>query len=490
MPEDSSAPVGAENPSTARKAKGTAKNSGNSYSQKPEGYLPDTHRSLPHSADAELGVLCSIFLNPREVLDQTVLLLTKDHFHIPAHTIVFELLLDMQARGVEIDAITITQLLRDRKLLDQIGGVPFLNNLFTFVPTAANVSYYIEIVREKYILREIIKTCTECVAQSYDQPGEVKDFLNEVEKKVFAITDQRVQKRIPEMKKNVMEALVAIEKLYENRGKINGLTTGFIDFDQMTDGLHGAEMIVIAARPSMGKTAFAMNIAEHVALVEKKPVAVFSLEMSVSQLTQRLLGSMARVNLRRVSSGIVTNRDFPALTNAADQLSQAKLYIDDSSGLSIGDLQAISRRLKAQHDIQLIVIDYLQLLRSTSAKAKDNRQQEISEISNGLKALAKELNVPVLVLAQLNRESEKRKGNKPMLSDLRESGSIEQDADLVGLLMRSEYYADGDEDKKAKEGLAELNIAKQRNGPVGDIPLTFLKDFTRFETRAREKVEE
>jgi replicative DNA helicase len=291
------------------------------------------------------------------------------------------------------------------------------------------------------------------------------------------------------MKDNVMQAIESIEKLFESRGKITGLPTGFTDIDKMTDGLHGSEMIVVAARPSMGKTAFAMNIAEHVAVNEKKAVAVFSLEMSSAQLTQRLLGSMARVNLRNMRDGFMNQRDFPALMAAGSQLSQAQMFIDDSSSLSVHELAAKSRRLKAQHDIQLIVIDYLQLLRSNSRRAQDNRQLEISEISNGLKALAKELNIPVVVLAQLNRESEKRKGNKPMLSDLRESGSIEQDADVVCLLMRSEYYADGEEEKAEKLGMAELIIAKQRNGPVGEVPLTFLKEYTRFETRAREKEE-
>ena len=488
MPEDSSATQVAENP-PAKKAKGAARSGNGSYSQKPESYLPDTHRPVPHSLDAELGVLCSIFLNPKEVLDECVLRLSAGHFHIPAHKTMFELLLDMQKRAVEIDAITITQLLRDRKLLDQVGGVPFLNRLFEFVPTAANVSYYIEIVREKHILRQIINTCTECVRQSYDEQGEVAILLDEVERKVFAITEERVKQKIPSMKDNVMLAIESIEKLFESRGQITGLATGFTDFDRMTDGLHGSEMIVVAARPSMGKTAFAMNIAEHVAVNEKKAVAVFSLEMSSAQLTQRLLGSMARVNLRNMRDGFMNQRDFPALMAAGSQLSQAQMFIDDSSSLSIHELAAKSRRLKAQYDIQLVVIDYLQLLRSNSRRAQDNRQLEISEISNGLKALAKELNIPVVVLAQLNRESEKRKGNKPMLSDLRESGSIEQDADVVCLLMRSEYYADGEEDKAEKLGQAELIIAKQRNGPVGDVPLTFLKEYTRFETRSREKEE-
>ena len=485
MPEDSSATLVAENP-TARKAKGAAKSGGGSYSQKPESYLPDTHRPVPHSLDAELGVLCSVFLNPKEVLDECALKLSAAHFHIPAHTTMFDILLDMQKRSVEIDAITITQLLRDRKLLDQIGGVPFLNRLFEFVPTAANVSYYIDIVCEKHILRQIISTCTECVAQSYDHGGDIQEHLGEIERKVFSIRDQRTSKRLPTMQDHVLQAIDSIEKLYESKGAINGLKTGFADIDRMTDGLHGSEMIVVAARPSMGKTALAMNIAENVAVNEGKAVAVFSLEMSSAQLTQRLLGSMARVNLRNLRDGFMNQRDFPALLDAGSKLSQAKLFIDDSSSLSITDLAAKSRRLKQKHDIELIVIDYLQLLRSTSSRAKDNRQLEISEISNGLKGLAKELNVPIIVLAQLNRQSENRKGNRPMLSDLRESGSIEQDADVVCLLMRSEYYAESDEDKKEKEGMAELIIAKQRNGPVGEVALTFLKEFTRFETRARQ----
>ncbi len=488
MPDDSSAATVAENPA-AKKAKGPAKSGGGSYSQKIDGYLPDTHRPIPHSLDAELGVLCSIYLNPREVLDECQIRISSDHFHIPAHRTIFELLIDLQKRSVEIDAISITQHLRDRTQLDQIGGVPFLNRLFDFVPTAANVSYYLDIVREKHILRQIIHTCTECVRRSYEDQGEVAMLLDEVEQKVLAINEERVKKTISSMEDHVIDALASIEHLYNSKGAITGLSTGFAEIDRMTDGLHGSEMIVVAARPSMGKTAFAMNIAEHVALNENKAVAIFSLEMSSAQLTQRLIGSIARVNLRKMREGFLNQRDFPAITDAGSKLSKCQMFIDDSSSLSINELAAKSRRLHAKHGIQLIVIDYLQLLRSNSRRAQDNRQIEISEISNGLKALAKELNIPVVVLAQLNRESEKRKGNKPMLSDLRESGSIEQDADVVCLLMRSEYYADGEDDKKEKSGKAELIIAKQRNGPVGDVPLTFIKEFTRFESRARDAEE-
>jgi len=289
------------------------------------------------------------------------------------------------------------------------------------------------------------------------------------------------------MKDQVMEAIEAIEQLYERRGGITGLATGFADFDKMTDGLHGSEMIVIAARPSMGKTALDMNIAEHVAVDQKKAVAVFSLEMSAQQLVQRLLCSRARVNLGRVRDGFLSERDFPALTSAASKLAESKIFIDDSAGISILELRAKARRLKSQHGIEAIFSDYLQLLRSTSRRAQDNRQIEIAEISSGLKALAKELSIPIVVLAQLNRNPEQRAGDskgRPRLSDLRESGSIEQDADLVGLLVREEYYADSEEEKREAEGKATLIIAKQRNGPVGDVNLTFLKEFTRFETRA------
>jgi replicative DNA helicase len=290
-------------------------------------------------------------------------------------------------------------------------------------------------------------------------------------------------------KELVMEAIEQIERLYENRGSVTGLPTGFVELDRMTSGLHPSEMIVIAARPSMGKTALAMNIAEHVAMDVGKPVAVFSLEMSSRQLVQRLLCSRAKVDLQKVRNGFLSERDFPNLTTAAARLAAAKMFIDDTPGLTITELRAKARRMKSQHDIRLIIVDYLQLLRSTTRRAQDNRQLEISEISGGIKALAKELNLPIIVIAQLNRQPDARaqQGGRPRLSDLRESGSIEQDADLVGLLVRAEYYETDEDAKQEKAGEADLIIAKQRNGPTGDVPLTFLKEFTRFENRARER---
>ncbi|CAN5719506.1 replicative DNA helicase [soil metagenome] len=426
-----------------------------------------------------------MLISPREIIAECVERINAEHFYVPAHQTVYDVLVELWNASAGIDLITFTQTLRDRNLLETVGGAAFVTSLYTFVPTAANVMYYLEIVREKFILRQIIGACTESVRRAYDEQDEVNNLLDEVEQKIFAVGEDRFKGQMPGMKDQVMGALESIEQLWERRGKITGIPTGFTELDRMTDGLHAAEMIVIAARPSMGKTALAMNIAEHVAITSKLAVAVFSLEMSSQQLVQRLLCSRARVNLQKVREGFLAERDFPSLTAAASKLAEAQIYIDDTAGLSILELRAKARRLKAQKDIQLIVVDYLQLLKSTTRRAQDNRQLEISEISSGIKGLAKELKLPIIVLAQLNRQPEARSGGKPRLSDLRESGSIEQDADLVGLLVRPEVYEEDEDARAEKAGEAELIIAKQRNGPVGEVPLTFLKEFTRFEDRAR-----
>src|SRR5205807_2548491 len=452
---------------------------------RPTGLPQDLGRTLPHSVEAEQGVLGSMLISPREIIAECVEKINEEYFYFAAHQTVYTVLVELWNAGQAIDLITFTQVLRDRNLLESVGGVAAVTSLFTFVPTAANVTYYLEIVREKYILRQIIAACTESVRRAFDEQDEVHGLLDEVEQKIFSVGEDRFKGQVLTMKDQVMEAIEAIEQLYERRGGITGLSTGFAELDRMTNGLHESEMIVIAARPSMGKTALAMNIAEHVAIYEKLPIAVFSLEMSSQQLVQRLLCSRARVNLQKVRDGFLAERDFPSLTAAASKLAEAQIFIDDSASLSILELRAKARRLKAQKDIKLIVVDYLQLLRSTTRRAQDNRQLEISEISAGLKGLAKELKVPVLVLAQLNRQPEARTGGKPRLSDLRESGSIEQDADLVGLLVRPEIYEEDEDARAEKAGEAELIIAKQRNGPVGEIALTFLKEFTRFEDRAR-----
>ncbi len=440
-------------------------NGGRVFPKSPTGSAQDIHRTPPHSVEAEQGVLGSMLISPRETIAECVEKINEEYFYVPAHQTIYSVLVDLWNAGQAIDLITFTQVLRDRNLLDAVGGAAFVTSLFTFVPTAANVGYYIDIVRDKYILREI------------------------VEQRIFAVGEDRFKGQMLSMKDQVMEAIESIEKLYERKGGITGISTGFVEFDRMTSGLHAAEMIVIAGRPSMGKTALAMNIAEHAAIQEKLPVGVFSLEMSSQQLVQRLLCSRARVNLQKVRDGFLGERDFPSLTAAASKLAEAKIFIDDSAALSILELRAKARRLKAQQDVQLIIIDYLQLLRSTSRRAQDNRQLEISEISAGIKGLAKELKIPIVVVAQLNRQPEQRSGGKPRLSDLRESGSIEQDADLVGLLVRPEIYEEDEEARVEMAGEAEFIIAKQRNGPVGEIPLTFLKEFTRFEDRARNVTE-
>ncbi len=445
----------------------------------------DIHRTPPNSVEAEQGVLGSMLISPRDTIAECVEKINEEYFYVPAHQTIYTVLVELWNAGQAIDLITFTQVLRDRNLLESLGGAAFVTGLFTFVPTAANVQYYLDIVRDKYILREIIAAATESVRRAYEEQDEVNNLLDEVEQRIFAVGEDRFKGQMLSMKDQVMEAIESIEKLYERKGGITGISTGFVEFDRMTSGMHGAEMIVIAARPSMGKTALVMNIAEHVAVQEKLPVGVFSLEMSSQQLVQRLLCSRARVNLQKVRDGFLAERDFPSLTAAASKLAEAKIFIDDSAGLSILELRAKARRLRAQHDVQLLIVDYLQLLRSTSRRAQDNRQLEISEISAGIKGLAKELKIPIIVVAQLNRQPEARSGGKPRLSDLRESGSIEQDADLVGLLVRPEIYEEDEEARAEKAGEAELIIAKQRNGPVGEIPLTFLKEFTRFETRAR-----
>jgi len=458
----------------------------------PTGSAQDIHRTPPHSIDAEQGVLGSMLISPRETIAECVEKINEEYFYVPAHQTIYTVLVDLWNVGEAIDLITFTQVMRDRHLLDSVGGAAFVTSLFTFVPTAANVGYYLDIVRDKHILREIISAATESVRRAYEEQDEVNNLLDEVEQRIFAVGEDRFKGQLLSMKEQVMSTLESIEKLFENKGAITGVSTGFRDLDKLTSGLHASEMIVIAARPSMGKTALAMNIAEHAALEMKLPVAIFSLEMSAQQLVQRMLCSRARVNLAKTRDGFLAEADFPKLTHAASKLAEAKIFVDDSAGLTILELRAKARRLKAQQDVRLIIVDYLQLLRSTSRRAQDNRQLEISEISAGLKGLAKELNIPIIVVAQLNRNPEIRTGSGkgvPRLADLRESGSIEQDADLVGLLVREEYYADSDEERTELEGKAELIIAKQRNGPIGQVKLTFLKDFTRFEDRAEEAAE-
>lgn len=453
---------------------------------KAPGATPDAHRPLPQNVEAERGLLGSILLSPREVLNDCAEQITEEAFYSPAHGTIFRVLVEMWSANQQIDVITLTNRLRDLNVLDAVGGPGAVTELFGFVPTAANAPHYLDIVLEKSLLRRMITACTSSAARCYEEQGDVPQLLDDVEREIFTIGETRFRKTAPDMRDEVFAALENIEKMYQQRGRISGLATGFTIFDQMTDGLHPGEMIIVAARPSMGKTALAMNIVEHVALnlEEPKPVGVFSLEMSTQQLVQRMLCSRARVNMKKIRSGMLARAEHGKLNDAAAALSESSIFIDDTASLTILELRAKARRMRDRHRIELIAIDYLQLCRSTSRRGQDNRQIEIAEISSGIKALAKELEIPIIVLAQLNRQPEQRGGGKPRMSDLRESGSLEQDADVVALLVRPEVYEEDEDARSELAGKAELLIAKQRNGPIGEIPLTFIKEYTRFENAA------
>lgn len=449
-------------------------------------------RLPPHSIEAEQGVLGCILLDPTESLAVCIEKFKRgaEVFYDLRHQQLYETMVEMYDRKEPIEPLLVQQRLRDKSMLESLGGWNYLSGLMDAVPSAANLEYYLNIVREKFILRRMIQTCSSVISRVYEPGAEVDGLLDEAERDILAIAQDRIQGADRSMKELVKQAITTIEDYHQRQGACTGLSSGFADLDKMTSGFHGGEMIVIAARPSMGKTSLAMNIAEHVAVDLKIPVGVFSLEMTSESLALRMLCSRAKVNLRSIRDGFLAERDFPKLTSAAGKLANSPLFIDDTAGLSILQLRAKARRMHQQHGVKLFVIDYLQLV-NCSSKRVENRQQEIAQISSGVKALAKELNVPVIVLSQLNRELEKDKNRKPRLSDLRESGSIEQDADLVGLL----YKADTKEEDEEGGGAASfanydvvpvnLLIAKQRNGPTGDVHLTFLKSFTRFENASK-----
>jgi replicative DNA helicase len=448
-----------------------------------------TDRLPPHAPEAEQGVLGCVLLSPNDCLGQCLekIKTGPEVFYDLRHQTIYNTLVEMYDHREPIDIITLQQRLADRQQLESIGGIPYLNSLQDGVPSAANLTYYLDIVHEKFLLRKMIQTCTEVIGRVYDFEGDAEELLDQVEADVLRMNESRVQGGATPIKRLVTDAIHTVENFFNRKGELSGVGTGFADLDKMTDGLHGGEMIVIAARPSMGKTSLAMNIVEHAVLVRKLPVGVFSLEMTAEALVLRMLCSIAKVNLRSIREGFMTESDFPKLRMATDRLAVAPLFIDDTPGLSILQLRARARRLAQQFGVKLFVVDYLQLLHSTARRSQENRQQEIADISSGIKALAKELKVPVLVLSQLNRELERDKSRKPRLSDLRESGAIEQDADLVGLLYKP---SSGDDDEGAAteepDGIpVNLLIAKQRNGPTGDVNLTFLKPYTRFESAAK-----
>jgi replicative DNA helicase len=462
--------------------------------KKPMVDLSRLDRLPPHSIEAEQGVLGCALLAPNEAIGQCVERLKSggELFYDLRHRTLYEVLVEMYDQKEAIDLITLGQRLKDAGQLDAMGGLAYLSALMDAVPSAANLTYYLDIVREKHVLRRMLATCTEVVSRVHAHDGSVDTLLDEVERDILKISEDREEGGNRGMKELVRSAVDMIQDFHQRQGSLTGIPTGFADFDRMTSGLQPGEMVVIAARPSMGKTSLAMNIAEHVAVEAGLPVGVFSLEMTSESLVMRMLCSLARVNGRMIRDGFLSEGDFRRLTAAASKLSRAPIHIDDTPGLSILQLRARARRMWQQHGVKVFVIDYLQLMHSTSKKAQDSRQQEVSELSNGVKALAKELKVPVIVLCQLNREMEKDKDRKPKLSDLRESGAIEQDADLVGLLYRPAQEEDEkrkDEPDGRDDGMAatpvNLLIAKQRNGPTGDVCLTFLKGITRYESASK-----
>jgi replicative DNA helicase len=388
----------------------------------------------------------------------------------------------LNQRSEPIDLVTLTEELKSRNELQEVGGASGLAELAEKVPTAANVAYYAKIVREKSILRGLITTATEIATRGYEAGSDVDEFLDEAEHKIFEISERKVQPTFFRIRDIMVHSMNTIEKLYERKELVTGVPTGFVDLDRLTAGLQPSDLIIVAGRPSMGKTAFALNIAENAAMHANTGVAVFSLEMSKEQLVLRMLCSEARVDQSKVRAGFAADRDFPKLAMAASRLSEAPIYIDDTPALSVLELRAKARRLKRDPEAKLglILVDYLQLMRGHNA---DNREQEISGISRSLKALAKELHVPVVALSQLNRQVESRSDKKPIMADLRESGAIEQDADVIAFLYRPIVY-----DKGAEERYAEVIVSKQRNGPIGNVPLTFMSEYTRFENRAEEEI--
>ncbi len=453
--------------------------------------MADVSRPLPSSHEAEKGVLSCMLQAPDLAVGLAAEKLLPESFHLEAHQILFDVIVRLHDKAKPVDAIGLQQALIDRSLMDKVGGPAAVAEIFTLAASPAHLEHYVAIVEEKHILRSVIGACTECINRAFEEQENIEPLVDEVEERILSVRQKRQEKKgVVNMKTRVMTAIDRLEAMYKNPDALQGIPTGYKDLDDMTGGLHGGDMFILAARPSMGKTSFVMNIVEHACVDLGMPACVFSLEMSADQLVQRMLCSRARINIRQMGKGGALKKgDFNLITKAGSALMKSTLIIDDTPSLSIIDMRSKARRYHKTYGIQLIAIDYLQLMRSTSRRAQDNRQQEIAEISSGIKAIAKELNIPIIVLAQLNRNPEARTGKqtgKPKLSDLRESGSIEQDADIVGLLYRPEYYANDDDERQEEQGKAELLIAKHRNGPTGDVPLTFLKEFMRFESRARD----
>jgi len=433
-------------------------------------------RLPPQNLEAEVSVLGGVLLD-NEALNRVLEVMKEGDFYRESHRKIFSAILDLYERSEPVDLITLSEALKKREALEAVGGVEYLNSLVNSVPTAANISYYAKIVKEKAILRKLINRSTDIISQVYGVSGDVDDFLDQAERSIFEISEDRVRPSFYSLKDIIKSSFKTIERLYEKRQLITGVPTGFTKLDELTSGLQPADLIIVAGRPSMGKTALALDIAAHAAVEGGIPSAIFSLEMAKEQLALRMLCSEAKVDAHRLRGGFLSESDWPKLTRAAGSLSEAPIFIDDTPGLSALEMRAKSRRMKAEHNLGLVVVDYLQLMRGRAYS--DTREQEISDISRSLKSLAKELNVPVMALSQLNRRVEERGDRRPQLSDLRESGAIEQDADVIIFLYRDEVYNKSEDNPN--KGKAEIIIGKQRNGPTDKFELAFLDKFTCFE---------
>ena len=431
----------------------------------------------PQNIEAEKSVLGSMMID-QEAIGLAAENLNADSFYEPSHQKIFDSILRLYNDRKNVDLITLSDELKSQGNLEDVGGVSYLTVLIDLVPSAANVEHYARIVKEKNIQRQLIKNATQIIAESYKPGVDIDELVDGAEKLIFQIATARLKQDAMHIKELIKETIETIDNLYQRKEYITGISTGFVEFDKMTSGLQKSDLVIVAGRPSMGKSSWAMNVAEHASIENGVGVALFSLEMSKEQLVQRMLCSHGRVDAHKVRSGFLLPSDWPKLTAAAGKLSAAPIFIDDTPAISVLELRTKARRLKASHDIQLIIVDYLQLMRG-SGRA-DSRQQEISDISRSLKALAREIGVPIIGISQLSRAVESRQDHRPQLSDLRESGAIEQDADLVILLMREEYYNPTEENR----GIAEVIIAKQRNGPVGTLKTTFIKEYMKFENLA------
>ena len=442
----------------------------------------------PQSLEAEMSILGGILLD-NAAMNRVIEILTPEEFYRESHRKILRAMIDLNSVSEPCDLITLSTILKKKGELDEVGGGAYLATLVDYVPTAANIVYYCKIVKERATVRSLITAATEIVTQSYEEQSDVNELLDLAQKSIFAISENKLRPSYYPVGAILKETIRNIEQLYERKEHLTGVSSGFIDLDNMTAGLQKGDLIIIAGRPSMGKTAFALNVAQNAAIhsSQKTPVAVFSLEMSKEQLVTRLLCSESRLDAGRLRTGHLQDSDWDRLLNGANHLHEAKIFIDDTPAISVLEMRAKCRRMKAEHDIGLIMVDYLQLMRGGANS--ESRQQEISEISRSLKALAKELDVPVVALSQLNRSLENRTDKRPMMSDLRESGAIEQDADVIMFVYRVAVYCDDCKKRdgsctKGHEKDASIIIGKQRNGPIGDVELVFLGEYTRFENKS------